>query len=47
MSTLLKAEYEWEYEYILMSMFFTGKRCCLLPFLGIIVMVMGECHHGV
>ena len=34
------------YKCLLNWVFLTGKRCSLLPFLGIIVMLMGEYHHG-
>ena len=34
------------YNCLLNCVFLTGKRGCLLPFWGIIVMGMGECHHG-
>ena len=34
------------YNCLLNWVFLTGKSCCLLPFLEIIVMVVGKCHHG-
>ena len=46
---LLHKQGEWTeltaYNCFLNWVFLFGKRCCLLPFLGIIV--MGECHHEV